>query len=572
MIFQNHRSDLLLSGGTVLNVYTGELLPQNVAVKGGRISYVGGERPETASETRVLDVSGRVLVPGYVDPHFHPWFIFNPISFGEAACARGITTLFCDNLIFYMLMGVERFEAFMERLQDVPVTYYWWARAVPQTPMEEERELFSTENIERLLSHPRVQSVGEITRWQDLARGNPDLQEIVRYAKALRKRVDGHTAGARWDHLVALAGAGVESCHESIRGEEVVERLRLGMYAMLRESSLRQDLHELLRTVKQEGLQTDRIMLTTDCSSPAFYEKHGIHDRLIRIALEEGFDPVTAYRMCTITPAVYFGMDHAIGGIAPGRQADVLVLRDLTDPLPETVLSRGRIVARNGVLESPFPETNWEACLPPPSFVTHPWRAKADLFRIPSPQARLTLPGIRLVSAVITRKDLRSFPVERGAVRLEEDYSYVALLERSGKWVTNGVLGNFGPGVEGLASSFNTAAQILVIGRSPKAMALAVNRVMEMGGGIVVVEDGQPLFELPLPLGGIMSERPLRELAERENALLGLLRSRGYPFHDPLYTLVFLPNDFLPALRIHRGGVVDIRSGEVLRPRQDLQG
>jgi len=571
MALLNRRADLLLAGGTVLNVYTGELLSQNVAVLGERISYVGNDTRGVTSETRVLDVSGKWLVPGYVDPHFHPWFIYNPVSFGEAASARGITTLFCDNLIFYMLMGVERFEAFMESLQGLPVTFYWWARAIPQTPMEEEGVLFSTRNIQRLLSHPNVQSVGEITRWQDLVRGNAKLQEIIQYAKTLKKRVDGHTAGARWDHLVSLSGAGVESCHESIRGDEVVERLRLGMYAMLRESSLRQDLHELLEKVRREGLRTDRIMLTTDCSSPAFYAEHGINDRLIRIALEEGFDPVTAYRMCTINPAVYFGMDHEIGGIAPGRQADMLVLRDLADPLPETVLSRGRIVARNGVPDRPFPETRWEACLPPPSFVTHPWHAEADLFRILSPSSRITLPGIRLVSAVITRKDLRSFPVEHGEVQLEEeDFSYVALLERSGKWVTNGVLGGFGSGVEGLASSFNTAAQILTIGRNPEAMALAVNRVMEMGGGIVLVEREKTLLELPLPLGGLMSDRPLEELAEWETSLLKHLQSRGYPFHDPLYTLVFLPNDFLPALRIHRGGVVDIRTGEVLWPRRDL--
>ncbi len=566
------QASLLLHGGTVLNVYTGEQLPWDVAVSGSRILHVGPGHPGAGPETTALDVTGRHLVPGYVDPHFHPWFIYNPVTFGEAAAARGITTLFCDNLIFYMLMGVEPFERLVEVLSHAPIAYYWSARALSQTPMEDEDDLFAPANVKRLLDHPRVRSVGEITRWRELIHGNAAIRDIVAHARSRNKRVDGHTAGAKGDDLVALAAAGVDSCHESINGDEVVSRLRLGMYAMLRESSLRQDLRALLRRIREEGLLTDRVTMTTDSSSPAFYDEHGIQDRLIRIALEEGVDPATAYRMCTLTPAVYFGMDHHIGGIAPGRQADILVLRDLSDPVPETVVAQGRIVARNGVLERPFPQPAWEQCFPPPAFVETPWRAQPEVCTIPARGDRARLPVVRLVSPVITRQEERDLPVRNGRVCLQHDgLCYAALLARTGAWVTNGLLTGFASRVEGLASSFNTATQILAIGTRPEAMALAVNRMMEMGGGIVLAEGEQIVYELPLPLGGMMSDRPLTSIAAEERTLLALLQDRGHPYHDPLYTLIFLPNDFLPTVRITWAGVVNIVTGDVLWPRRELK-
>ena len=566
-----NKESILLKGGTILNVYSGELLKMNIAIKGERIWYVGPSSDVVSGDTQVLDVGNKVLVPGYIDPHFHPWFTYNPISFGEKACCLGTTTIFCDNLIFYMLMGVRLFEDFIDALSGMPIKFFWFCRAVPQTPMKTEDELFSVENLERLLKNPLVQSLGEITRWPEIVRDNPKILEIIRLTKRLKKRVDGHTAGAKYDQLGILSRAGVESCHESINAKEALERLRLGFYVLLRESSLRRDLSDLLKIVTKNRVSTDRIMLTTDASSPLFYEEYGATNYLLKIAMNEGIDPITAYRMVTINPAVYFGMDHEIGGIAPGRYADILVLKDLAHPTPELVVSKGRIIAEDSNLIESFPWEGWEAFFPSGSFSGHSWSAKDHHFHIASREKSITFPTIRLINPVITRIEWVDFIIKDGLLDLDdkEGFCFLSLINRDGKWVTNGVIQGFG-NVEGLACTFNTAAEILAIGRNPKAMSAAVNRVLDIKGGIVVIEGGRVVHEFSLPLGGLMSNLSMTQLAQKDRELREFLSKRGYPYHDPLYTFIFLPNDFLPDVRINYQGVVDIRNDKVLWPRRDL--
>lgn len=569
---QKDRVDIYIKNGTILNVYSGELLKDNIGIRGERIWYVGPLSDMVDDETRIIDAEKKVLVPGYVDPHFHPWNIYNPLSFGEEACRLGTTTLVCDNLTFFMLMGLELFEEFMDVFSNMPVKFFWFCRAVPQTPMEQEDELFSIKNIKRLLKNPNVQALGEITRWQEVILGNPKIMRLVKATKLLRKRVDGHTAGAKSENLIILSRQGIESCHESISGNEVLERLRLGFYVMLRESSLRQDLSNLLKPIRENRLLTDRLMLTTDSSTPAFYDQLGINDNVIKIAMNEGIDPVAAYRMATINPAVYFGLDHEIGGIAPGRYADILILKDILKPVPETVISKGHIVVENGKLNKPFPQMNWPHFFPKSSFVKKAWTADENLFRIPSNNKNVDFPVIKLINTVITSTEWTKFKTKNGFVDLDgnSDLCLVSLINRDGRWVTNGVLKGFGAAVEALASSFNTAAQILVIGQNPDAMRAAVNRVLEIKGGIVVFENGRIVYELPLPLGGIMSEQPMRNIAAKDIEFQRFLAVRGYPFHDPLYTLIFLPNDFLPDVRVNYKGIIDIKSNKILWPRRDL--
>jgi len=572
---QRQEPDLLLEGGRVLNVYSGELLDADVLVKGERIWHVGPEPDSTGENTLRLDMSRKVLVPGYVEPHCHPWNVYNPVSLGEEFCRLGTTTLVCDNLIFYMMMGLERFEAFMAAFSEMPVKFFWFIRLVPQTPLDQEETLFSAANLKRLLRNPLALSIGEITRWQELVKGNPKIQEMIRFARTLGKRVDGHTAGAKYENLGIISRTGVDSCHESINAKEVLDRLRLGFHVILRESSLRQDLRELLKGVRENPLSLRRVMLTTDGSSPAFQLDSGMTDHLVGTAIEEGIDPVEAYRMVTLNPATYFGLEDRLGGIAPGRDADILVLGDLRNPTPELVMSKGRIVAEKGTLLSPFPVPEWKrfSSAPDKEFKV---RANKDFFDIPVKGIRdgqtLSFPVIRLISTVITRIERVEFPIRSGLLDLSARHGLcrVAALDRRGTWIANGILDGYADGIEGIASTFNTALQILAIGQNPIAMALAVNRVVRIGGGIAAVEQGKVVFEMPLPIGGMMSEKSLKEVAVIEGALKEFLSDRGYPFHDPLYTFIFLPNDFLPEVRINRMGVVDIKKNEVLWPARRL--
>ncbi len=563
---------LTLKNANIVNVYSGEVIEGDVVVEGERIRRVGKGLEATGGKT--MDLKGKFLVPGYIDPHFHPWFVYNPISIGEFAASRGVTTLFCDNLIFYMLMGHESFKRFMGFMSRMPVKFFWFCRAVPQTPMENEEKLFSVENIKDLISNPLIRSLGEITRWPHVLRRNPKIMELIEYTKASGKRVDGHTAGAKPHEVEELSRLGISSCHEAINPEEALVRLRAGMYIILRESSLRRDLKDLLEVVKRHRVFTDRIMLTTDCSSPSYYVEKGFLDHPIKICIDKGIDPVVCYRMVTLNPAVYFGMDLELGGIAPGRYADMVVLEDLKNPEPIITISKGKIVSENGSLKATFIKPEWESFFPPESGFGNPERVNADIFRTVEERKpkKAKLPVMKLVSNVITKLSWMEFRLNEGFPDISQypQISYLSLIERKVRWVSNGLIAGFS-NVDAISSSFNTATQIVSVGRNPRAMEIATRRVMEMGGGIVVISGGKLIFELYLPVGGVMSEKSVKDLSQKDMELKRILKEAGYRFHDPFYTLVFLPCDFLPEVRINYRGFENIKTGEVLLPRRDLK-
>jgi adenine deaminase len=288
---------------------------------------------------------------------------------------------------------------------------------------------------------------------------------------------------------------------------------------------------------------------------PAFILEHGFVDHLIRTAMERGVPPFEAYRMATLNPATYFGKDADLGGIAPGRYADVCLLRDLSEPRPQTVIARGRVAARDGRTLVTLPEPSWRrAFATAEARLTVRWRARAEDFRLPG---RATLPVIRLVSTVITRLEERA----PGPGDL-----HAALVDRGGRWVAPALVAGFADRLDGFATTISTDFNILVLGRRPAAMARAVNRLLDVRGGVVLVDGDDVAWELPLPLGGIMTDAELPRAAERERALHAHLRARGYAFHDPFFTLLFLAADFLPAVRLSPRGVWDVKRGRVLLP------
>jgi adenine deaminase len=290
---------------------------------------------------------------------------------------------------------------------------------------------------------------------------------------------------------------------------------------------------------------------------PAFIRDHGFVDHLIRVALERGIAPIDAYRMATLNPATYLGREADLGGVAPGRFADLCLLRDLAEPRPEMVVARGRLAARDGRVLVDVPEPDWRrAFTTPAARLTVRWRARPDDFRLPP---RATYPIVSLVSAVITRLEERA-PADGDL--------HAALVDRGGRWVAPGVVAGFGERIDGLASTITTDFNILVLGRRPAAMARAVNRLLEVRGGVILVDGDRVALELPLPLGGVMTHMSVLEAAAREDALRAALVARGYPHHEPLFTLFFLAADFLPFVRLSPRGVWDVKQGRVLLPRR----
>ena len=548
-------ADLYIRGGTLLNVYTGELYPANVAVRGERIAYVGTRADMVDASTTVLDAARRVLVPGYVDPHVHPAHVITPAALARHVLALGTTALFADTLQFWELGGVRAFIAVADALARSPVKFYWMIRPHAQSRTTDERRRFPIRDLVRALGHPSAVAVGEVTRWPDVHAGDPHLLRRLDLALTRGQRVEGHTAGASAEKLPAIAAGGLSSDHEPITAREVLERARQGIAVMLRESSLRPDLSDLLDAFKEAPGLAARAMLTADGSMPAFVLEHGFVDHLIRTAMQRGVSPADAYRMATLNPATYFGKDADLGGIAPGRYADICILRDLDEPRPQTVIARGRVAARDGRALLAIPQPPWRRVFATPAArLRVSWRARPDDFRLPD---RPTLPVLRLVSAVITK-------VEERAPQSTD--LHAALLDRRGRWVAPALVAGFAERVDGLATTISTDFNILALGRRRESIVRTVNRLLEVRGGVVLVDGDEVTWELPLPLGGIMTDAELPEAAARERELSRHLAERGYTFHEPLFTLFFLSADFLPAARLTPRGVWDVKAARVLLP------
>ncbi len=564
-------ADLYVDGATLLNVYSGEVYPANVAVKGTRIAYVGRSHSMIGPQTRVLRLDGKVLAPGYIEPHTHITGMATPEEFAREVLRTGTTALLADTLQFLLHTPADRIPQLLTQLGEMPVLLLWFLRLHGASHLADE-SMFAIERLRPLLDIETVRAVGEVTRWPAVYYGDDDLLQKIAAGLAAGRRVEGHAPGTSYERLVALATAGWSSDHEAITAQEVVNRLRAGMYTMLRHSSLRPDLPALASAITDERVRSGRLMLTADGPETVTIVERGYLSHVIRQAIASGVPPVLAYQMATINPATYLGLDEEIGGIGPGRRADIVVLGDLRNPTPELVVARGEIAVQNGEVQAEFPALDWGAFFAPRFRPT--WNPAPALFDLPAPAADSSAPVrhpvMHLENSVITRNHETLVPIAGGRLAPPPGIVRAALLDPQGRWIVRGLLGNFVQRLGGLASSFNVVAHLLVLGQDSADMAKAARRLLEIGGGIVAVEDGETKLEIALPIGGIMAARTLRAIADQARGLYAFLRARGYPHADPHYTLLFLPLDSLPDVRITYRGIWDVRRGKTLLPREDL--
>lgn len=540
--------DLCLVGGQVVDVRAGVLRRAAVAISGRWIAAVGSDDEVSAGAREIIDVSGQAIVPGYIEPHTHI-VLANPVEFIRAVLPRGTTTAVTDALPFMLLARADRLPQVLEDLSSLPLKLRWQIRLHPPSFSEEER--FSLEILRPLWRLPSAAAVGEVTRWTAVLDGEPDLIAKIRAAQEDGKRVEGHAPGASFERLAALAAAGFTSCHEAITAQEAADRLRAGLYTMLRHSSIRPDLPELAAVFTPELASSPKLMLTADGPTPLFIEEHGYMEYVVEVALRSGIPPLAALRMVTLNPAAYYGMND-IGEVAAGKRADLNILRDLSDPRPAMVIAEGQVVARGGRLAVPISDLSWKEAFEP---VRLP-RLDPRVFSTP-PTA---LPACRFVNDVIT-EPMRGEPMPEGLLQ-------AVLIDRHGRWMTRCLVGGFVQRLGGLATTLNTAFDLLVVGQSPEEMAQAAGRVADLGGGLVVVDGGE-VFALPFDAGPF-SSWPWPEVVDGNRRFNALMRSRGFRYTDPIFSLLFLTFDSLPWIRLTSRGVWDVRSRRVLTPSSRL--
>ena len=558
-------ADTVILNASVVNVYTGEIMENcPVAIKGKWIAAVGPDAASAVGEsTLVVDAAGKTLAPGLIEGHTHVWY-FTVEAFVPYAIKGGVTTIIMETLEFMPTGGYEAVTEFLESAAGQPIKIFGTAPA-PITTSKAQNN-FSNEILEKLLDRADILGIGE-SYWQAVLQAPEAMAPRFQAALDRGKLLEGHSAGAKGKKLAAYAASGVSSCHEPITAEEALERLRLGIYVMVREGSVRKDLESISR-IRHAGVDLRRLILATDSVEPTELIEKGYLEVVVQKAIDCGFDPVSAIQMATLNVAEHFGLDSVIGGIAPGRRADILMLPDVKTIAPELVISDGRIIFKDGELlasarKHRFSEGSRKSLRLPRPFTPSDFDIRAG----GGANGPVTVRVIEMVTDLVSKEShAEVFPVD-GKIRvdLERDIVKAAAIDyrhNPGRSFT-GLLKGFR--IEKGAMACSAAwdgSNIVVVGADEKDMAAAVERIRELGGGAVVCKDGRVTAELELPIYAVLSDLGMERLAEKLKLVRQAARELGIPFPDPLLSLCVLTSAAIPYLKICEEGLVNLKDGK----------
>ena len=568
MLSGREKADLAVVGASVLNVYTGELLHNHtIALKGELIAYTGNAPDDIIGpDTVVINAEGKTVIPGFIEGHTHLADCkYSPYEFLRRAMTGGTTTIITETMEPFPIAGYDGVADFLDALTDQPIKIFGTAPAM--VSISRNIKIPGKDILKKLLSRADVLGLGE-AYWQGVMQRQDEFLPGFMEALNAGKRVEGHSAGARGRKLMAYTATGVTSCHEPVNPEEVLERLRLGLYVMIREGSTRRDL-AAISEIKGAGLDSRRMILVTDGVNPADLAEKGYMENVVQKAVDLGINPVDAVRMATLNAAEYFGLDRMTGGIAPGRHGDMLIIPSIREIRPEYVISRGKIIARNGdLLVSPKPHAFSDASL---HSISMPREINPSDFiiRADPEKGQVRVRVIDLVTGLVTREHVTSVPVVGGEIKadVEKDLLKVAAIDRAnaaGRLFTGLIRGfHITKGAIATSSAWDSS-DVVVIGTNEGDMACAVNRVCNLQGGAVVCADSRVLYEIPLPIFGLMSDMPLDTLARKFKEMAALVKGLGFPFEDPLLTLATLTGAAIPFIRMCEEGLVNIKDGRKL--------
>jgi adenine deaminase len=543
-------ADVVVRGGRVLSVFTREWLDVDVAVADGWIAGLGEYEGR-----KVVDASGRHVVPGFIDAHMHLESTkLLPDEFARLVLPLGTTAVVLDPHELANVLGTDGVHWLLDACESLPLDFYFMASSsIPASEFESPRRPLLSGDLESLLRRRRVLGLAEMMNFPGVIHG--DQRELDKLRLAEGVQVDGHAPGVLGKELNAYAAAGIRSDHEALTAEEGRERLRLGMWLLIREASMARNLQALLPLVREFG--TSRIAFCTDDRDPEDIAENGHINGMVREAVSSGIPPEDAVVLATLNPATWHRLWH-LGAIAPGYQADLLLLPDLERFEPELTLKAGRPVQ-----EIPQPEV--------PEWVKHSVRnrpvSETDL-RIPWDGGAAHVIG--LVPDQVVTENLAESLTSRDGLAVADpgrDLAKIAVIERhlgTGR-IGLGFVSGSGLNRGALASTVaHDAHNIVVVGMNDGDMVRAVERLGELGGGIVVVDDGKVASELPLPVAGLLADAPLATVIAQSLACNDAARELGWSGATPFLTLAFLALSVIPSLKITDRGLVDVDRFEIV--------
>ncbi|MDR2158651.1 MAG: amidohydrolase family protein [Treponema sp.] len=573
-------ADMVIRGGSLINVLSGEIYRADVAVLGGRIAAVGA-LPEgsTGPSTRAIDAAGKFIAPGFIDAHIHiESSMLSYTEFCRLAVKHGTTAVATDLMEVTIVSGVEGMKEILKEAENLPVKLFY---PVPSF-MEEETGLqtigstLRTEYIEELLKLPQAVGIAETLAPPVLA-GSPASARVIAAAEALRKTVEGHAPGLTGNALDAYAGAGVTSDHESTTREEALAKLRSGLRVLMREGSASTDLAECLRIITEDKVSSRRCSMISDDVDALHLARLGHMDHKVRLAIRAGVPPVEAIQMVTINPAENLRIDGRCGSVAPGRDADMVLLSNLEDCAVDTVIARGETVVEQGRLVKTFPKPDYHSVLLNTVTLLRPARAEDMVIRVTDPaktKARVHVIGAS-GSTLLTKAETAVLPVTDGVIQADAGAGVlrIACVERYGKNGNTGrsFIRGFGFRDGAIAISVgHDHHNITVVGLDPADMALAVNRVAALEGGFVLVQDHRVAAEIALPVCGLLSTEDGEKVADTLERMRDMLKAAGCTVSSPNVTLSFIPLIFIPDLAITDYGLFDVRQFRIIDPVIEL--
>jgi adenine deaminase len=568
-------ADLVIHGGLLIDVFSGEIRPADIAIKQERIALVGDATHTIGTQTTVLDASGLYLSPGLMDAHIHiEASMVSPREFARVVLPRGNTAVNWETLWIANVLGIRGIERLLEECNSTPLKFFATAaQGVPcvspdlVTPAQE----FSLKDLEKLLQWRQIVGLGEVVWFNELVQNNATLHQEIQQAYAAGKTVDGSAPEFVGKALNAYAAAGIQSDHEAISLAEAIERIRLGMRLVIREGSSMRNLSELIKVITENSLSSRRCCFCVDDKDIREIAAEGLVDDLVRKAIRAGVDPVTAVQMASLNPAEYFGIDRDLGGIAPGKIADILLVQDLENFTVQKVIVNGQVVAENGKLLNDLPVPEY------PAWMVNTVQVQKTLqpedFVLKSRQPSTTTAHVLKVfrEQIISIDESEILPVINGEIRpnVDRDILKLVVIERHGKTsptnIARGLVRGFGLMDGAIASTISPDIhQIVVVGVNDRDMAAAVNRLLVLQGGIVVCQQGEILAELPLPIAGLMSEEPYEQVIEQLNRLTQIAHTLGCELPSPFMTLAFAGCPTLTEFKLSDKGLIDVTAGKLV--------
>jgi adenine deaminase len=549
--------DRAITNATIFNVFTREFIKgQSIWIKDGMIAYVGPENDFTRDqETTILDVQGMVLLPGLIEGHTHLMNRCGIEEFVRYVIPTGVTTVITETIELGTIVGKDGIECLAKGLEGQPIRFYYTVSPLCGLTSSEETNAPSNEELLPLLKRSQCVGVGEIY-WGNLFLDGPQgerVRELAAQGLALGKRIEGHTAGAKGKRLQAYTGFGVSACHEPTTEEEVLERLRLGYWVMIREGAVREEL-EAIKNIFTKDIDFRKLTLTTDSTDPEGFMSKGFLDAVLKKALSLGVPPEVAFQMVTINVAEHFDLDNLIGSLAPGKMADMVLIPSPKEYSPQIVMGNGKIIFQDGRNLTEPKKVSF------PEYMFHTVTLSGFDFPIRPQEGNVRV--MDLVTRLVTREgvvDLQDPETAREVIML------LALNRLGSGEKFLGFLKGFGlqRGACGSTMCWDSV-DMIIAGCDRQSMETVVGRLQEISGGAVYAIGNEVIAEFPAPLCGVVSLKPMEVLRKEIKKLEAALRDNGVLWESPLLTIDVLGTAAIPHLRITHSGYVRFKDRELL--------